>query len=189
MKVLLNLAELGVFRGGSEEGCQRRGRRRRLLLLPHYLLLQLGHHELGHRLVIAVCQGLTQERVVEHVERGRVEGGIIFLLHHHERLGGALHHDRVRVCRCRRRRGWWRPAHDDAPVLLRRQEGCDGVVGRQLLDAVVDVVGVLEQLVLVGEQAGERSHAVWGRISGGRRRIGGDRGCPLGGSRRVRYLR
>ena len=64
MKVLLHLAEGGVLRGGPEERGERRGRRRRrlllLLLLPQYLLPQLRHHEFGHRLVIAVGQGLTQ---------------------------------------------------------------------------------------------------------------------------------
>ena len=71
MKVLLHLAEGGVLRGGSEERGERRGRRRRRVpLLPQYLLPQLLHHEFGHRLVIPVGQGLSQERVVEHVEGG-----------------------------------------------------------------------------------------------------------------------
>ena len=153
MKVLLHLAERGVLRGGPEERGERRGRRRRrllLLLLPQYLLPQLRHHEFGHRLVIAVGQGLSQERMVEHVEGRRV---LLFLLHDHQRLGGALRHDRVRLCRWRRWRWMRSAAHDDAPV-LECQEGGDAVVGRQLLHALVDVVGLLQQLVLVREQTG-----------------------------------
>ena len=86
MKVLFNLTEHGVFRSGSEERGERR--RRRGLSLPQYLLSQPLHHELGHRLVVAVGHALTQERVIEHVapegEGGRVDGGITVLLHDHQ---------------------------------------------------------------------------------------------------------
>ena len=148
MKVLLHLAERGVLRGGPEERGERRGRRRRRIpLLPQYLLPQLLHHKFGHRLVFPARQGLTQKRVVERAEGRRV---LFLLLHDHQRLGGALRHDRVRLCRWRRTRS---AAHDDAPV-LERQEGGDAVVGRQLLHALVDVVRVLQQLVLVSEETG-----------------------------------
>ena len=82
-------------------------------------------------------------------------------------------------------------AHDDAPV-LECQEGGDAVVGRQLLHALVYVVRVLQQLVLVREQTGQRGHAVrsWARRRWpGRRRVGVRGRCPLRGSRRMRHLR